>query len=140
MKKKIITLLMTATLVLSGVSGMTMSVSAANTKDRDYSFDNRNTTGYTSWLNKDNDSKVYVYPESGPLLNYRVEGRYNSGESDSYSNWVQIPNGVQGSITNYVNEKGKNQARLKVKRTAYAQVWTKGVWSPDSTRNYTVFN
>ena len=140
MKKKILTIIMMATLVLSGVWGLGMSASAANTEDKPYSMDNRNETGTTSWRDKNNTSKVYVYPQSGPLLKYRVQGRKDGGAKQNCSNWVKIPNGTQGSITNYVRENNKNEARLYLMRTVYAQEWTKGVWSPDSTRNYTIFN
>ncbi len=140
MKKKILTLVMTAMLVVSGVCGMEMSVSAANTEDKPYSMDSRNATGTTSWRDKNNTTKVYVNPQSGPLLSYQVQGRKDGGAKMNCSSLVRIPNGVQGSITNSVRENGKNEARLYLKSTVYAQAWTKGVWSPDSTRNYTIYN
>ncbi len=140
MKKRLLTFMMMATLVLSGICGMGMSVSAANTEDRPYSMDNRNETGTTSWRDKNNNTKVYVLPQSGPILRYRVRGRKGQGNGEPCSNWAKIPNGKQASITNYVREKGLNEARLKMERTMYAQAWTKGVWSPDSTRNYTIYN
>lgn len=141
MKKKILTLVMTAMLVVSGVCGMEMSVFAAapNTSDTNYSFDNRNESSRTTeWRAKNNDSKVYVNPRSGPAVYYTVEGT-KSTKAATCSKTFKIGNGIQASITNYVNELGYTKARLLLERAAYAQEWTKGVWSPDSTKNYTIY-
>jgi hypothetical protein len=39
-----------------------------------------------------------------------------------------------------VNEKGYAYAGLRMHRTVKAQTDSKGWWSPDSTRNYTIYD
>ena len=51
-----------------------------------------------------------------------------------------IPLGIEASITNMVNEKGYAYAGLRMHRTVKAQTDSKGWWSPDSTRNYTIYD
>lgn len=143
MKSKVLSLAMALAIALTGIVGFADVVNAANTKDEPFSFYNANTSGTTDWRDKNNSTKVYVYPKSGPNLYYTVYGRKSATGSQTgnkRSNRVVVPQGVQGSITNYVNENSENQARLKLERTAVGYVVTSGVWSPDSTKNYTIFN
>lgn len=141
MKTKLLTMMLVFSMVITGAASFTSVVSAANTADTTYAFSNTNTTGQSAWRTKENTTKVYVYPKSGPKIRYTVYGRKDSsGNATPCSNQVAIPLGVQGSITNTVREKGYNQAQLRFERISYAQVDTKGVWSPDSTRNYTIYN
>lgn len=122
-------------------TGMFSSVFAGNIEDKDYEFHSTNVSGNTQWEYKDNTTKVYVYPSSGPELYFTVRGatdRYGANEINA-SGTHRISNGTQGSITNSVREKGKSWARLHMQRTTYANTMSYGVWSPDSSRNYTIF-
>lgn len=121
--------------------GSTMNVDAANTQDRTYSFDNRSVSGNSEWRDKTDATKVYVYPKAGPKIYYTVQGKNGiNGSEINRSNTCAIPLGVQASITNSVWEKGGKYARLKMQRITTAYVVTTGVWSPDSTKNYTIYN
>lgn len=141
MKKRIAKIICAAVLVALTFSGTTMLSSAANTVDKPFSFDNRNTSTTSSWREKQDYSKVYVYPKAGPKIYYTVQGKTGEyGSVANRSNIVAIPQGVQGSITNQVKESGNDYARLKFKRITTAYVITSGVWSPDSSRTFTVFN
>lgn len=141
MKAKLLTLMLVFSMVITGSASFASVVSAANTADKAYAFSNTNTTGQSAWRTKENTTKVYVYPQSGPKIRYTVYGRTDdNGNATPRSNQVAIPLGVQGSITNTVRENGNNMAQLRFERISYAQVDTKGVWSPDSTRNYTIYN
>lgn len=141
MKKRLMMLMMVCALAISGIGGMTLTVNAANTEDKPFSFDNSSASGTSEWRDKNDTTKVYVYPQSGPKIFYTVQGKAGtSGSAANRSNVVAIPQGVQGSITNTVREEGGTYARLKYQRITTGYVTTKGVWSPDSTRNYTIFN
>ena len=102
---------------------------------------NTNTRGTTDGRPKNDTTKVYVHPTSGPALTYSVRGANNANGDGAIvvSGSFTIYNGTQASITNRVYEEGKPYAQLHFERTVYADAWTYGVWSPDSTRNYTVY-
>lgn len=141
MKKRIVMFMMACALTVSGVSGMTMTANAANTEDKDFAFENSQPTGVCAWRDKTNKTKVYVYPKSGPNIYYTVQGSKDPQKSwVNRSNRVAIPMAVKGSITNQVMENKETYARLKFERMVSTTVSTRGVWSPDSTRNYTIFN
>lgn len=128
-------------MTLSGIGGASLTAHAGNTVDHTFSFDNSNSSGNSGWRDKNDTTKVYVYPTAGPKIYYTVYGRSNKSSSGvNRSSKVAIPQGVQGSITNYVKESKDIQARLKFNRITTAKVTTSGVWSPDSTRNYTIYN
>lgn len=133
-------LLLTGIIIAASFGGVSTSAMVADTGLSRYSFDNSDATGYCSWRGKDDTSKVYVHPLSGPKVNYTVQSRLSNGTVVDCSSTVSIPLGVRGSITNYVRENGGTAARLKFKRINYARENTVGEWSPDSTRNYTVYN
>ncbi len=69
----------------------------------------------------------------------RVVVRYGANVADRSDAHI-IPLGVEASITNMVNERHNTYARLRMRRTISAQVDSIGWWSPDSTRNYTVYD
>lgn len=140
MKKKLMMFMMVCSLAISGISGMTLTVNAGNIQNKNYSYSNSSTYGFCDWEYKSNDTKVYVYPKSGPDIYYTVQGRYGlNGSIENRSNTVIVPLGVQGSITNLVHESDDTYARLKFQRLNTSYVSTQGVWSPDSSRNYTIF-
>ncbi len=141
MKLKLLTAISIFTIALSGVAGVSSSVCAANVTDTNYSFYNINADGYTDPRSKENTTKVYVHPTSGPTLNYTVQGSTApNGSWNNRSNTHSIPAGTYASITNYVRESGETWARLHLQRTTTAYEWTYGVWSPDATQNYTIYN
>ena len=135
--------------LVMGVLALTMAAStvicgggvsnAANVEDTTYTFDNRNSSGSTGWRFKTNSTKVYVYPKSGPALYYTVWGKNAKDNETNRSYRFYIPVGTQASITNYVYERGDIKACIKYDRKSYAYEYTRGVWSPDSTRNYIIY-
>lgn len=140
MKRKIVSFAFACCFLFSGIFGNIQCVSAANTENRPFSFDNSNSSGTGSWRDKNNTTKVYVHPLSGPDIYYTVQGRANTNAGGTKrSKKVVIPQGIEGSITNTVKENGGIQARLKYDRKTVGYVLTKGEWSPDSTKNYHIF-
>lgn len=126
--------------MLSSFAGMTMSAYAANVTDTSFAFANVDRDGFSEWRAKMDTSKVYVYPQSGLKINYTVEGRIRPvAEPQERSYTFAIPVGTKGSITNKVRENGDPEARLHFEQISYSAAYTRGVWSPDSTRNYTVY-
>lgn len=121
----------------------TYAESNPNTENTSFSFSNNNSGyGYSKYRRKYNKTKVYVYPTVGPALSYTVMGSHSSKgtnpivKSDSHT----IPLGIEASITNMVNEKGYAYAGLRMRRSIKAQTDSKGWWSPDSTRNYDIYD
>ena len=113
-----------------------------NTQDREYSHNNSVSVNYTKFRRKYNTTKVYIYPQSGPKLYYRVQGAdRNTGVGlEDNSNAHGVPVGTRASFTNYVHENDHAYARLKMRRSMTGQVDSKGLWSPDSTQNYKVYD
>ena len=111
-KNSIVTIAMAMMLSVTAVVGFGTNAKAAagNTGNKQYSYSNIDPIGSCEWRTK-------------------FAGSY------SYA----IPTGTQGSITNWINEKGGTEARLVMSRISYSRLDTSGVWSPDSTRNYTIF-
>ena len=137
MKTLVASLLVVTTVCL----GMFSSAFAGNTTDTEYHFHNTNLSGTTEGRVKTDTTKVYVRPISGPALFYSVLGANNADGDGAVvlSGSFRIYNGTRASITNSVYERGKPYAQLYFERIAPANEWTHGVWSPDSTRNYTVY-
>jgi hypothetical protein len=130
---------------ISGVLGFATTSRAAesnpNTSNTQYYFDNTGSTGATTGRVKYTTTKVYVYPTLGPKIKYTVQGSTSkTGTYVGCSNTHGIAVGVQASITNYVSENGYYYARLYMTRYNYASATTTGAWSPDSTKNYTIYN
>lgn len=143
LRKTVATIAMTVMLSVTAVVGMGFNAKAANTGDSPFSYNSANGSGTTDWRDKTDKTKVYVYPTSGPAIQYSVLGQNYGQATTTYqicSNNVRIPLGVQGSITNHVYESGYRRAKLRMTREKHQNLNTSGVWSPDSTRNYTVFN
>lgn len=113
-----------------------------NTKDREFTHNNSVSVNYTKFRRKYNETKVYIHPTSGPKLYYRVQGadNANGAGTEDRSNAHGVPVGVYASFTNYVKENDNPYARLKMRRSMTGEVDSKGVWSPDSTRNYTIYD
>ena len=122
--------------------------STPNTSDTTYTFSNTSEPSSTQYRDKHTSTKVYVYPQYGPKIYYTVrgclkivypDGNWETSVPSNRSQKVAIPTGTRGSITNTVYESGENYACLRLERINYGYVTTGGYWSPDSTRNYTVY-
>ncbi|MCI1769886.1 MAG: hypothetical protein LKM40_07055 [Mageeibacillus sp.] len=122
-------------------TGSFASVLAGNTADTSYEFHNTNVSGNTGFREKNDTTKVYIHPTSGPELYFTVQAANSSYGSNciSASGRYRVGNSVQASFTNWVHESGRAYARLHIERTTYANTMSYGLWSPDSTQNYTVF-
>ena len=139
---------MAGAMALTGVAGMTGTAEAKdpatypNYYDTDYSFKSVSSVGYTECRLKTDTTKVYIHPTSGPNLYYRVLGTdiEDGSNAENKSNAHMVKQGVKASFTNWVREDNKKYARLKMRRSAYAAEYTRGVWSPDSSQNYVIFD
>ncbi len=143
MKKSIVTIAMAMMLSVTAVVGFGTNAKAKNSSDKWYSFSNVNVSGDCAWQVKEDTSKVYVHPVSGPAIYYRVQGLSN-GSTYNASGKYEIPTGSKASITNYVYEnridKNNNPlARLHMERKSYQPIDTTGYWSPDSIGTYTIY-
>lgn len=134
--------------------GISEKYSSASTEDTAWSFSAATDAINTSFITrreKSNSTKIYIYftnTYSGTISSFKVcpygsEGRTTTLISAGYARgndterWFTIPSTGKYSITNYVNERGYEYATLKFKKNiGYGTA--KGVWSPDSTKNYTV--
>lgn len=158
LKKKTAILAIAGAMAISGAAGMAsvakadstgaktagiVTLSGGNTDNEKFSFSNKNSkNGYSNFRRKYNQTKVYVFPTVGPKLKYTVQGADSASGANTTdrSNTHAIPLGVEASITNMVNENRNTYARLRMRRTISAQVDSIGWWSPDSTRNYIVYD
>ena len=143
MKKTILAAIFAAAIAVSGVAGFATRANAdgtGNTTDTEFSFYNMNSSGHSVGREKRNTTKVYCYPWYGPSVKYNVEGYHTAtNQWMDRSNSFVISTGTQASLTNYVYENGERSARLGFVRQSYAGVYTRGYWSPDSSRNYTIY-
>ena len=141
MRKTIIIMTFALAATFSGLAGFSSTVNAyGNVSDTQYMYHNAGTsTMDTSGRAKLDATKVYIHPTSGPALKYTVQG-YTGSDWANRSSTHQVVNGVKASFTNFVYENGNPTARLHLERTQYAPTYTIGVWSPDSTQNYTIYN
>ena len=140
LKRKLLTMMMIGVIGVTGVLGTSVSSHAANADNEEYSFNNSSAQGVGTFRNKKNSSTVFVHPTSGPKIFYTVQGKTAVGlDIVECSNIVAIPLNVKGSIVNHVRKDGCDKARLSYQRITTGYVYTKGMWSPDSLKDYTVF-
>lgn len=140
-KNYILTGLLIACMAMSGVLCFCSYASAAgNTSDSTFSYNNDSSVGYTSYRDKLDKTKVYIYPMSGPKVYYTVGGKkYSTGTTYKCSSKVAIQTGTKASVTNSVAESGCDAARIKFERIKSSYLDTYGKWSPDSKTTYQVF-
>lgn len=138
MREKIKNIIIISFMVIIGVISFGSVSLAGNTGDTSYSFNNYNSEGYSTWRNKEDASKVYIHPTSGPAIFYTVQGK-RSGTIIVASNKHKIYVNTYDSMSNLVNENKCQNARLKFDVDTVSPVDTIGVWSPDSTKNFTVY-
>lgn len=150
---RIMMVLMAAMVFVTG-AGVSKTAFAANTSDESWSFyltTDNTSLQYIPGRNKTDDSKIYINwttKHSGGLTSiivspYGADSAYGDPKpAGTYTGGVKsyIMNGYgQYSITNYVFERELAYARPGMRAEAgYATAV--GVWSPDSTRNYTILN
>ena len=147
LKKTIVMVAMSGALAISGIAGITASTQASstdpipNTSNTEFSHNNSSSAvNHSDWRVKNNTTKVYIYPTTGPALYYRVLGKKNKGDAASErSERVKITKGVQASVTNWAKESGDNWVQLRMARVSSNSTKTTGWWSPDSTKNYDVY-
>ena len=150
MKSKLAMFAVAGAMAVSGAAGIAAPAKAENVHTNNAgtvvtckeSYSNTDNELYSSYRRKYNKTKVYVYPTVGPKLSYTVMGSHSSKGTNPIvkSDTHIIPLGIEASITNMVNEKGYAYAGLRMHRTVKAQTDSKGWWSPDSTRNYTIYD
>ncbi|MCM1179494.1 MAG: hypothetical protein NC347_04500 [Clostridium sp.] len=140
MKKRISFMILSAVMVLGCVMGNASLASAAgNVQNRKFTFNSYVGMARTDWEDKKDTTKVYVYPQKGQPIYYTVGG-LKDGESYQCSQKFKLPMETECSITNTVREAGCTKARLRFDAiTEKKNVTTSGLWSPDSTKNYTVY-
>ena len=136
-KKKITVMTVSGAMAIAGIAGVATTAMAGNTTDTSYSCKG-NTTGNTDARSKEDATKVYVHPTEGQATYYTVQGSRGAGWKNR-SSMVNLRVGVYASITNYVYENDNYNARLHMTSTRTGNT-TRGYWSPDSTRTYTVYD
>lgn len=126
----------------SDIATYSEKTDAPNTDNALFTHDNSISVSYSDFRYKYNSTNVYIYPTVGPMLYFRVQGAYSSSGKDvaNMSNAHGVPLGVEASFTNTVKKNSASYARLKKRHSKTVPVSSKGWWSPDSTKNYTVYN
>lgn len=130
MKNKIISVLFSVCIALSGIAGFASFVQA-NSNEYSYSFYNTQASDHTTPQTKSSSKKVYVHAKSGPSLKCTVEGATSSGYWHTRSSQVTMISQHTYHITNSVHSNGETRARLELVRTTAAYVYSKGSWIPD---------
>lgn len=150
-RKKILAIL-AATIMVTTI-GETVPVMAANTADTTYRVTVESSMGvFKSVLERDkqNNSKVYVNISTSPTLYTRVRV-YGSRNTSVFYNETRgttavVQKGVPSSITNYCYENRKPNFTYVLTKVGFRSSSSsisgpvEGVWSPDSSREYTVVN
>lgn len=134
LKKKLVTIAVTAALCVSAVVGV---VSAANTTDTEWSFYHQNSTGYTGGRTKDDNTNVYVFPKLGQTLKYTVQVYGTNGYEDARSSAVDINIGTKATLRS--DASADDDTRVKMINEHINYGYTSGVWSPDSLDYHTVY-
>lgn len=141
--KKCISKMVAAFAAVLTLSSVSVSPAFADCKDSSW------TTAHEYIRYKDGDSSVYVYNQGANPVNVSVYAAlslndrgyidvssypgYNSHRTTS----LTVLSGQRASIYQYIHENGYSYAQLCV-GNVYGK--SSGVWSPDSTRDYTVIN
>lgn len=98
---------------------------------------------------KQDSTKVYVYITESPTkyTQIRVYGNRNADifYNETKGGLAKVLRNQKSSITNSIYENRKSgyssvTAKLGLRSNSSKTGYVEGVWSPDSTRNYTVVN
>ena len=142
MRKKLVAMCMAAMMAL----GAAAPAYAANTSDMEYEFYITATYKRTPGREKTNTTKVYTYYYDGPwhlaFQTYGATSENGAGTNKTKGGTVYIEKDDPSSITNYIKEDGFSYAYLRVNSADEDGMGytARGVWSPDSSRNYHVVN
>lgn len=149
---KKITGIFSAAIIMAAVCGNTVTVHA-DTEDKPYTINVETSAGsfkQTGSYQKENSTKVYVKISTSPTRYTQVRTYGNRNTSQFYNETkgttATVEQGVPSSITNYIYEnrnKAYTYVLAKVGFRSSSSVipgTVIGVWSPDSTRNYTIVN
>ena len=138
--------------MLSGTMGNAIPAYAANVTDTTYEVNVSSSSGLFTQVSprdKHNNSKVYVNISESPYtyVHVRVYGNRNGViyHNETVGTTATVKKGVASSITNNCYEHkadGESTVLAKVGFRSASSLTgkVKGVWSPDSTKNYTVVN
>ena len=117
MKTKLAMFAVAGAMAVSGTVGIAAPAKAGNTTNDEFKYNSNSPAGISRWRDKENATKVYIYPTTGPVVDYRVQGKAGvTGTANYRSAYVTIPRGVEASVTNYVYENDENYARLRMTR------------------------
>lgn len=133
-------------------SGNLAFAADGNTADTDItSYTLSSTEKYTDCRSKNNDTPLYMYYTSGRQDAVRVSayGAYSRSASSKYFynetrynsksvSYVYVPINVKSSIRSLIYENGYGYAALGIRSLVNKTDTITGVWSPDSTKVYTV--
>lgn len=149
--KKVTTILAAGILATSFIGAM--PVQAANVSNKDirgvYVNGANSTFKDAAWSYKENSTKVYLLVTSSPNMytQVQVHGSRSTGTyyNETKGTTATVTRTVESSITNYVFEHRAAGAKtvackLKLRSNSNTAGEVSGVWSPDSTKNYTVVN
>lgn len=137
---------------IMGATGNTMPVFAANVSDTPYTINVQSSSGSFRGVqerDKQNNTKVYVNISSSPTLYTQVRTYGNRNTTTFYNETkgttATVKRGVPSSITNYCYENKKSNytyvlAQVRFRSNSSTTGAVTGVWSPDSTKNYTIVN
>ena len=107
MKTKLAMFAVAGAMAVSGTVGIAAPAKAGNTTNEEFKYNSNSPAGISRWRDKENATKVYIYPTTGPVVDYRVQGKAGvTGTANYRSAYVTIPRGVEASVTNYVYENG----------------------------------
>ena len=141
--------------IIVGMLGSTFPVHAANVTDTDVSIRVESVSKSfktASTRPKYDNTKVYVKLTSSPTTYIQVRTYGNRKTASTYYNETNgitatVQRSVPSSITNFIYENRNEysgsstlKAQLRLRSNTSTSGTVTGVWSPDSTRNYTVVN
>ena len=147
-KMAIMSVLMTTCMVVTP----TAPVSASNVTDSGYYIHVNSSSSSFATVDtraKQDSTKVYVYITESPTkyTQIRVYGNRNTDifYNETKGGLAKVLRNQKSSITNSIYENRKSgyssvTAKLGLRSNSSKTGYVEGVWSPDSTRNYTVVN
>ena len=130
MNNRIIAILFSVVVAVSGITGL-FSVVNADNDTYSYTFYNGYSSGNIPGRAKISDDVVYVHQVSGPALKYKVQGSKTGTTWSNRSSQLTLHSGYQAYIENSVYDHKEKKARLHLVRTTTAYTNTNGYWDPN---------